>query len=73
MSIAAGKRRQKEMTADLLRGAAQHAEHVNLKNVLFKSDLPVDVRHNAKIHRLELGRWAAGQRVVLRADVGDDD
>jgi len=30
-----------------------------VEDILFHPRLPVDVRHNAKIHRLELGRWAA--------------
>ncbi len=29
--------------------------------VLFRRSMPVDPRHNAKIHRLDLGRWAAGR------------
>jgi len=31
------------------------------QGVLFRSDLPVDVRHNAKIKRGELKRWAEAQ------------
>jgi acyl-CoA synthetase (AMP-forming)/AMP-acid ligase II len=30
----------------------------------FRSDFPVDVRHNAKIHRLRLGRWASHRRGI---------
>jgi olefin beta-lactone synthetase len=30
-----------------------------VQHVLFHRRLPVDVRHNAKIHRLDLARWAA--------------
>ncbi len=30
-----------------------------LEAVLFRGELPVDVRHNAKIHRLTLAEWAA--------------
>jgi len=29
-----------------------------VEGVLFRRDFPVDVRHNAKIHRGELKRWA---------------
>jgi acyl-CoA synthetase (AMP-forming)/AMP-acid ligase II len=50
---------QEERFAERLR------EHVrNVRNIaaveafLFHSDFPVDVRHNAKIHRGELRRWA---------------
>ena len=29
--------------------------------VLYQDDFPVDIRHNSKIDRPELGAWAAGQ------------
>ncbi|MEN9786715.1 MAG: hypothetical protein RLZZ299_1979 [Pseudomonadota bacterium] len=29
--------------------------------ILFRRSMPVDPRHNAKIHRLDLGRWASGR------------
>ena len=32
-----------------------------IRNFYIHPSFPVDVRHNAKIHRLELGRWAAKQ------------
>jgi hypothetical protein len=32
-----------------------------VEGVLFKSDLPVDVRHNAKIDRQALKAWAEGR------------
>ena len=35
-----------------------HAERI--KTFYFHPRLPVDVRHNAKIHRLTLARWASG-------------
>jgi acyl-CoA synthetase (AMP-forming)/AMP-acid ligase II len=35
-----------------------------IRKFLFHRDFPVDVRHNAKIHRLTLARWAAGQRAI---------
>ena len=37
---------------------AQLSSRVELREVLFRSDFPVDVRHNAKIHRGELKAWA---------------
>jgi acyl-CoA synthetase (AMP-forming)/AMP-acid ligase II len=37
-----------------------------VQGILFKWKFPVDVRHNAKIHRLELATWAAS-RVPARA------
>jgi acyl-coenzyme A synthetase/AMP-(fatty) acid ligase len=38
--------------------AAQHAHTANIKLFYFHQQFPVDVRHNAKIHRLALARWA---------------
>lgn len=39
--------------------ALQHAHTTAIRVVYFREALPVDVRHNAKIHRLALARWAA--------------
>jgi acyl-CoA synthetase (AMP-forming)/AMP-acid ligase II len=39
-----------------------HAHTAPVRTFYFRSHLPVDVRHNAKIHRLVLARWAAGAR-----------
>jgi len=36
-----------------------------IRKFYFRRHLPVDVRHNAKIHRLCLARWAAGQTPVV--------
>ncbi len=41
--------------------ALRHPHTVRINRILFHPSLPVDVRHNAKIHRLTLARWAAGQ------------
>ncbi len=42
-----------------LRMLAQEHEHTEgIKVFYFLENFPVDVRHNAKIHRLELRRWA---------------
>lgn len=40
---------------------AEHPPFDSLKEVLFKPDFPVDLRHNIKIDRAALGRWAATQ------------
>jgi acyl-CoA synthetase (AMP-forming)/AMP-acid ligase II len=34
----------------------------DIRDFYFRPKFPVDVRHNAKIHRLALARWAAGAR-----------
>jgi len=47
-----------------LRGLALAHEHTaKIERFYFHPDFPVDVRHNAKIHRLTLARWAATARV----------
>ncbi len=38
-----------------------HPATVTVRRFFFRPQLPVDVRHNAKIHRLALARWAAGR------------
>lgn len=52
-----------------LRAIAQRHPHtVALKTFYFHPSLPVDVRHNAKIHRLTLARWAATEGVGFESD-----
>jgi acyl-CoA synthetase (AMP-forming)/AMP-acid ligase II len=38
---------------------ARHEHTARIQLFYFHPEFPVDVRHNAKIHRLELARWAA--------------
>jgi acyl-CoA synthetase (AMP-forming)/AMP-acid ligase II len=46
-----------------LRSLAQAQPHTaGITRYFFHPSFPVDVRHNAKIHRLTLARWAAKQR-----------
>ncbi len=40
--------------------ALRHPHTDGIKLFYFRKKFPVDVRHNAKIHRLALARWAAG-------------
>jgi acyl-CoA synthetase (AMP-forming)/AMP-acid ligase II len=47
------------LTAELLEIAARHPHTRAIRTVLFHRRFPVDVRHNAKIGRPELARWAA--------------
>jgi acyl-CoA synthetase (AMP-forming)/AMP-acid ligase II len=43
-----------------LRGVARSQPHTaGIRTFFFRESFPVDVRHNAKIHRLALARWAA--------------
>jgi acyl-coenzyme A synthetase/AMP-(fatty) acid ligase len=41
--------------------ARKHPHTEQIKRFYFRADFPVDVRHNAKIHRLTLAIWAASQ------------
>ena len=43
-----------------LERAANNPLTRDIKKVLFRRNFPVDVRHNAKINREELARWASG-------------
>lgn len=50
--------------ARTLRELAQSYPHTQaIRKFLFHPAFPVDVRHNAKIHRLTLTRWAATARI----------
>ena len=42
--------------------ALRHPHTASIRRFLFHPRFPVDVRHNAKIHRLALARWAASAR-----------
>jgi acyl-CoA synthetase (AMP-forming)/AMP-acid ligase II len=48
------------LAEELRRLALQHTQTAAIGRFFFHPKLPVDVRHNAKIHRLSLARWAAG-------------
>lgn len=51
--------------ADRLRHRAQsHSATRAIKHLFFHPHFPVDVRHNAKIHRLTLAKWAATQKAI---------
>ncbi len=50
------------LTAELLALGTANPLTARITRVLFHDAFPVDVRHNAKIHRAELASWAAGQR-----------
>jgi olefin beta-lactone synthetase len=50
------------LAAELRALALRHPHTAALRTFFFKAHLPVDARHNAKIHRLALARWAASAR-----------
>ena len=54
-----GKQAKAAFAEELLKLGAQHAHTRPIQTVLFYTkSFPVDVRHNAKVHRLELKAWA---------------
>jgi acyl-CoA synthetase (AMP-forming)/AMP-acid ligase II len=56
---------ERQAFADVLRQLAiRHPHTAGIRRFYFHSRLPVDVRHNAKIHRLSLAKWAATARAV---------
>jgi hypothetical protein len=54
-----------EMANALRQLALQYPHTSTIRRFFFRAHLPVDVRHNAKIHRLTLARWAATQRGIV--------
>lgn len=54
------RRREADRLRDELRQMGSGHEHTRaIETFLFRKALPVDVRHNAKIHREEIAAWAA--------------
>lgn len=53
--------RQPAIKADLLQIAAANAQTRRIESIWFHDGFPVDVRHNAKIHRPQLATWARAQ------------
>jgi acyl-CoA synthetase (AMP-forming)/AMP-acid ligase II len=55
--------------ADELRALGRtHPAASAIRHFFFHTPFPVDVRHNAKIHRLTLARWAARNQAVVGQD-----
>jgi len=50
------------LAAALRQLALSHPATTSIRRFYFRPKFPVDVRHNAKIHRLTLARWAATAR-----------
>jgi acyl-CoA synthetase (AMP-forming)/AMP-acid ligase II len=50
---------RKQLLAELLRLGQQHPVTRGIRDVLIHPELPVDIRHNAKISRERLAVWAA--------------
>jgi len=54
-----GRIAKNELLPLLRQTAAQHRQTSAIAHFLFRRRFPVDIRHNAKINRALLGRWAA--------------
>ncbi len=52
------RRSRREIKKELLDIGARHAHTRDIQRILFHRRFPVDIRHNAKIGRPELTRWA---------------
>jgi acyl-CoA synthetase (AMP-forming)/AMP-acid ligase II len=50
---------RRQLATELRQLAARHATTAGIAKIFFHPRFPVDVRHNAKIHRLTLAQWAA--------------
>lgn len=55
---------RQELANSLRQLALQHPHTAAIRRFYFHPRLPVDVRHNAKIYRLALTKWAAKARAV---------
>jgi acyl-CoA synthetase (AMP-forming)/AMP-acid ligase II len=49
------------LTAELLALGGADPRTAGIARILYRAEMPVDIRHNSKIDRPQLGRWAAGQ------------
>jgi acyl-CoA synthetase (AMP-forming)/AMP-acid ligase II len=58
----AGEEEARVLARELRRLAQGQPHTISIRRFFFHRRFPVDVRHNAKIHRLTLARWAAGAR-----------
>jgi hypothetical protein len=47
---------KESLLRSLRQKASNHPLSLQIKEIVFQDKLPVDVRHNAKIHRLQLAR-----------------
>jgi acyl-coenzyme A synthetase/AMP-(fatty) acid ligase len=55
----ARRRDRAQIVRELLEIGGRHEHIAGIRHVLFHRSFPVDVRHNAKIGREKLARWAA--------------
>jgi hypothetical protein len=53
-----GARDAAQLASELRSLALGHSHTAGIRTFYFRAHFPVDVRHNAKIHRLALATWA---------------
>ncbi len=58
-AIVSGSKEARTLARELRELAVQHVHTRVIQTFFFHPKFPVDVRHNAKIHRLTLAQWAA--------------
>lgn len=58
---AARRSERPRIARELLEIGSRHEHTAGIRRVLFHPAFPVDIRHNAKIGREKLARWAAGK------------
>lgn len=56
---------EKVVTEELLALGKSHAVTQSIRRILYHPAFPVDIRHNAKINREQLARWARSARGAL--------
>ncbi len=59
--VKASRQRRERIRTDLLQIARNHAATTAIQQLIFHKSFPVDIRHNAKIGREKLARWAEKQ------------
>jgi len=66
-----GGSQRTRIVSEVLERLAAHPLYSKIKKVLFHRGFPVDPRHNAKIHREDLARWAAKWTNAARLEKQD--
>ena len=66
-----GHKTPESIQQELLKLAEKHSITENIKTVLFHDAFPVDIRHNAKIGREELAKWAEQKELNNMTNTSD--
>ena len=69
--LVATSKQRRQLAREMCELAAQYPHTERIRHFFLHPDFPVDVRHNAKIHRLALTRWASTKR-AYEMDVRKD-